>query len=106
MYDQCILRAERGLGCSREEEKTMAMTNKADFDDPMRSIGADSTAMFDDWDSNPAEHAGSEALQAGSPVEDEEEEEEEEEDEDEDEDQDDREDEDGLPVIPRRVRFR
>lgn len=82
----------------------MAMTRKTDFDDPM-----DSTARFEDWDSDPTEHAGSEALEAGTPVEDEEEEEEEEEEDDEDDEEDDEvdgEDEDGLPVIPRRVRFR
>src|SRR5260370_21414832 len=102
MYGQCILRAERGLGCSREEEKSMAMTKKADFDDPM-----DPAATWGDWDSGPREQAGSEALEAGDAVEDEEEEEEEEEDdEDEDEDELDGEDEDGLPVIPRRVRLR
>jgi hypothetical protein len=86
----------------------MVMTNKAGWDDPMRSIGADATATFD-WDSNPAEHADSEAWEAGTAVEDEEEEDEDEEDdedEDEDEDEVDGEDEDGLPVIPRRVGFR
>jgi hypothetical protein len=85
----------------------MATKNKADFDDPMRSIGADSTATFEDWYSKSTEHASSEALEAGTAVEDEEEEEEEEEDdEEEDEDEFDGEDEEGLPVIPRRVRFR
>ncbi len=33
-----------------------------DFDDPIRTVGADATAAFDNGLSNPTEHAGSEAL--------------------------------------------
>lgn len=33
-----------------------------DFDDPIRTIGADATATFDEGASNPTEHASSEAL--------------------------------------------
>ncbi len=33
-----------------------------DFDDPIRTVGADATAGFDSGPSNPTEHAGSEAL--------------------------------------------
>jgi len=35
-------------------------------DDPIRNIGADSTAMFDRSGSNPTEHASSEALRAAT----------------------------------------
>lgn len=33
-----------------------------DFDDPIRTVGADATAGFDNGPSNPTEHASSEAL--------------------------------------------
>ncbi len=42
-----------------------------DFDDPIRTIGADATSTFDDTASNPTEHASSEALDAATAVDDE-----------------------------------
>lgn len=43
----------------------------AEFEDPIRSIGPDSTATFDNTASNPTEHASSEALDAATAVDDE-----------------------------------
>ena len=40
----------------------MAKKNEADFDDPVRSVGTDSTATFDESESNPTERASSQAL--------------------------------------------
>jgi hypothetical protein len=97
-------------------------TQDNDLNDPLRNIGPDSTAVFDESASNPTEHASSENFGAASElddedVEDEEEgedddveedldEEEEEEDEDEDDDDEDEEDEDDdedeLQVTKRR----
>ncbi len=37
-----------------------------DFDDPIRTIGADATATFDGGPSNPTEHASSEALRSAT----------------------------------------
>ena len=69
-------------------------TQNTDFSNPLRNIGPDSTAVFDESDSNPTEHASSENLGAASKLDDEEEEDEEEgEDEDLEEDFDDEEDE-------------
>jgi hypothetical protein len=76
-------------------------TQDNDLNDPLRNIGPDSTAVFDESASNPTEHASSENLGAASGLEDEDEDEEEgeedddvEEDLDEDDDDDDEEEED------------
>jgi hypothetical protein len=67
-------------------------TQDNDLNDPLRNIGPDSTAVFDESASNPTEHASSENLGAASELEDEDVEDE---DEDDDvEDDDDEEDED------------
>jgi segregation and condensation protein B len=98
-------------------------TQDNDLNDPLRNIGPDSTAVFDESGSNPTEHASSENLGAASELEDEDvedeeegedddveedldeeddddEDEEEEDDDEEDEDEDD--DEDELQVTKRR----
>ena len=69
------------------------LTQNTDFSNPLRNIGPDSTAVFDESDSNPTEHASSENLGAASKLDDEEEEEEEGEDEDFDDEEDDEDDE-------------
>jgi hypothetical protein len=105
-------------------------TQNNEPNDPLRNIGPDSTAVFDESASNPTEHASSENLGATSELEDddvedeeeeegedddaeedlddeeehdneEEDDEEDEDDEDEDEDDDEDEDEDKLQVAPR-----
>jgi hypothetical protein len=90
-----------------------------DLNDPLRNIGPDSTAVFDESASNPTEYASSENLGAASGLEDEDEEDGEEDDddveedlddeedddedeEDEDDEEDDEEDEDKLQVAQRR----
>jgi hypothetical protein len=98
-------------------------TQDNDLNDPLRNIGPDSTAVFDESASNPTEHASSENLGAASELEDDDVEDEEEgedddveedldddeddEEDDEDEDGDDEDDEedddeDELQVAPRR----
>jgi hypothetical protein len=95
-------------------------TQDNDLNDPLRNIGPDSTAVFDESASNPTEHASSENLGAASELEDDVEDEDEgedddvEEDLDEDDDDEDDEEEDGddeddeegdedeLQVAPRR----
>ena len=62
-------------------------TQGIDLNDPLRNIGPDSTAVFDESPSNPTEHASSENLSVASKPEDDE-------DEDEDEELDDEEDDD------------
>jgi len=62
-------------------------TQGIDLNDPVRNIGPDSTAVFDESPSNPTEHASSENLPVASKPEDDE-------DEDEDEELDDEEDDD------------
>jgi len=83
-------------------------TQGIDLNDPVRNIGPDSTAVFDESPSNPTEHASSENLSVASKPEDDEDEdedeelddeedddkEEDEEEEDEDEDEDEEEDDD------------
>lgn len=74
-------------------------TQDNDLNGPLRNIGPDSTAVFDESASNPTEHASSENFGAASELEDEDEEEGEEDDDveedlDEDEEDDDEEDED------------
>jgi hypothetical protein len=44
--------------------------DKQTFDDPIRKVGADATAAFDNSESNPTEWAGSEALVSTAPDED------------------------------------
>jgi len=89
----------------------MAKTQKEEFEDPIRRIGADSTATFDNSSSNPTEHASSEvldeALDEGTAVEDEEvdvdveleDDDEDEDDEDEDDDEDDEDEESPVMVM-------
>ena len=48
------------------------MTQTVDLEDPIRWIGPDSTATFDNSASNPTEHASSESLSAVVDEEDEE----------------------------------
>jgi hypothetical protein len=51
---------------------TMQATNQStELEDPIRSIGPDSTATFDSTASNPTEHASSEVLDSATAVEDE-----------------------------------
>ena len=69
-------------------------TQNNDLNDPLRNIGPDSTAVFDESASNPTEYASSENLGAASGLEDEEDEEDGEEDDDVEEDLDDEEDDD------------
>jgi hypothetical protein len=71
-------------------------TRNSGLNDPLRKIGPDSTAVFDESASNATEHASSENLGAASELEDDEDEEETEDIEDdlEDEDEDDEDDED------------
>jgi hypothetical protein len=74
-------------------------TQDNDLNDPLRNIGTDSTAVFDESASNPTEHASSENLGAASELEDEDVEDEDEDEDDDveedlDEDDDDEEDED------------
>ncbi|MCU1324601.1 MAG: hypothetical protein JWM43_4250 [Acidobacteriaceae bacterium] len=55
----------------------MQTTNQStEFEDPIRSIGPDSTATFDSTASNPTEHASSEVLDSATAVEDEDDEDE------------------------------
>jgi hypothetical protein len=77
-------------------------TQDIDLNDPLRSVGPDSTACFDESPSNPTEYACTENLSAAKPEDDEDldeeedddEEEEEEDDEEDDDDDDDEEEED------------
>jgi hypothetical protein len=98
-------------------------TQNNDLNDPLRNIGPDSTAVFDESASNPTEHASSENLGATSELEDDDvedeeegedddveedlddeddEEEDENEEDDEDDDEEEDEDEDKLQVAQRR----
>jgi segregation and condensation protein B len=97
-------------------------TQDNDLNDPLRNIGPDSTAAFDESASNPTEHASSENLGSASELEDDDvedvdeeegedddveedlddEDDEEEEDEDEDDDEEEEDDEDELRVAQRR----
>jgi len=61
------------MGTSGESDPTQGPSlhrDKQTFDDPVRQVGSDVTATFDNSRSNPTEWAGSEALVSTAPDED------------------------------------